>query len=802
MNTFREKVVGVIDKIKSSKKFRLLIIILLVAAVPLTVFIAQQVQDIRQQANTNQAAITVTPNTITAGGNVTVNWTIAQPTTAATPTTVPTNTPIPTNTPVPPTPTPIPPTMTPVPIACQPAPNITRNDTLIPGGVRITRTAGTNSNTPTNKLYDIYFTNFTNVRVDINGRSYTSPSSQVNINLRTSGLDCNGGVCRDLGPQGVSSVTFDLYPINPALPATMNYTIIDDCASVRQWTDFSGGGAGSFGAGSPPPLINTNESGPGGWRRGYNFFSPLIKKAYAQTALTGAETYQLFLSQPEGGDRIITPTPIGNKHYLNCAVSTTTPPTSPVYTSSCSYTIPPSTIPGSYFFRMFATDGTTVIGESNVLTVTAATDNAALKSGLISYWSMNNDDACLGCIGGGKPNTVIDSLGKNNAQGNEATWVTGGKIGNAHEFGSGKYPKEYIEIPNSTSLAPENFTVSAWVYPNDANSLSRGDNASIFNRRNSTSNELGMDFEIEGDATSPAGTMHCDVSAKKTDGSIGGNRVRNTAGTLVQPGQWNHVACVYNGATIKMFINGVMAGSVPLTGAMNNPASPLTQIGRNIYATNIFKGKIDEVGYWNRGLSDAEITQLATGISLYPPTPVNEDTTFSTSLYLTGIGAPSGTFSPKHPERPAVITLFDTNNTLITTRTGQITYTATSGNFIGTINSGQSTIPAGNYTVKVQTPQFLRKQYPGIFSLQAPGTFSLPTLYMTTGDVNLDNKIDILDYNLITTCYGNKQSSASCTQTPQYPDNSAPLADLNDDGVVEGIDYNLFIRSLATKEGD
>lgn len=57
VNTFREKVTGVIDKVKSSKKLRLLAVLLLVAAVPLTVFIAQQAQDIRQKANTNQAAM-------------------------------------------------------------------------------------------------------------------------------------------------------------------------------------------------------------------------------------------------------------------------------------------------------------------------------------------------------------------------------------------------------------------------------------------------------------------------------------------------------------------------------------------------------------------------------------------------------------------------------------------------------------------------------------------------------------------------------------------------------------------------
>lgn len=765
MNTFREKVIDVIEKIKGSKKLSLLAILLLVAAVPLTVFIAQQVQDIRQQANTNQATITVTPNTIAAGGNVAVNWTIAQPTTA------------PTATPVPATPTLSP---TPSPVGC---PMYSRGTPTLSGKTQtITLTPAAN-----NPFQRIQFTSITNATVTIGNQ--TNQTTPFTYEIPET--------------EGLSPITFSLTKVTSEQAATVQLNVIDACG----------------------PKADTYGLGASVGNSAYNLPSlEFVKKAYAETTITGAETLQLY--RVRGDDAPLSdnnPSPVGAKRYLNCqAIGDATnpvPPSSPMYTGSCSrILIPADAQPGSYIFRMLATDGTTIIGESNVFTVTApGGGNGDLKSGLISYWSMNRDEATS--------TVAIDELSRNNGT-ILANTLTTGKVGNAHTFGNGT-ATDFIDIPNNISLAPENFTVSAWIFPTDANSLGRGDNSSIFNRRD-IANTRGMNFEIEGDATSPAGTMHCDVVIKNANGTFNSNRAKNTAATLVLPGQWNHVACVYNGSVVKIFINGVMAGSVPLTGSMNNPDNPLTQIGRNLITNQIFKGKIDEVGYWNRGLSDAEIAQLATGISLYPPTettvtptvtgsltptltptPTSTATTghnFNTTLYLTGIGSPSGTFAPKHPQRNAVITLFDTNNNLVATRTGQISYATASRSFVGTINAGQSAIPAGNYLVKIQTPQFLRKQYPGILSIQSPATIVLPNLTITTGDVNGDNKINILDYNILVGCFGAKANSPACTATPSQGELAnlswKVLADLNDDGVVDGIDYNLFIRSLATKEGD
>lgn len=206
---------------------------------------------------------------------------------------------------------------------------------------------------------------------------------------------------------------------------------------------------------------------------------------------------------------------------------------------------------------------------------------------------------------------------------------------------------------------------------------------------------------------------------------------------------------------------------------------------------------------------------------------------FNVTLTGVGIGSTSGTFTPLHKDRQLTVQLYEGDNkknlnNLVAEKTGTVSFVnvATSGAvFTGTIEIGKD-VPKGIYTIKVKTPQFLRKQLSGVqlitWAKTSPFEFAIPIVYadatdednnedgkphkkkgssdmpaitLPSGDINNDNKVDILDYNLLVSCYGDKASSSACG------DNKT-RADLNDDGVIDGIDYNLFIRGLSVKEGD
>lgn len=73
---------------------------------------------------------------------------------------------------------------------------------------------------------------------------------------------------------------------------------------------------------------------------------------------------------------------------------------------------------------------------------------------------------------------------------------------------------------------------------------------------------------------------------------------------------WAHVAFTYNGANLKLFINGVLDTSEARTGNIQNSTQSLT-IGTSINESGrYFKGRMANVRIYNRGLTDAEISSI------------------------------------------------------------------------------------------------------------------------------------------------------------------------------------------------
>lgn len=79
--------------------------------------------------------------------------------------------------------------------------------------------------------------------------------------------------------------------------------------------------------------------------------------------------------------------------------------------------------------------------------------------------------------------------------------------------------------------------------------------------------------------------------------------------TAPYPGKdsWHHVAATYDGAYMRIFIDGVMANEMAITGSITVNTNPLTIGHHNGYTNEFYKGKLDEVRIWNRVLSPCEI---------------------------------------------------------------------------------------------------------------------------------------------------------------------------------------------------
>ncbi len=186
------------------------------------------------------------------------------------------------------------------------------------------------------------------------------------------------------------------------------------------------------------------------------------------------------------------------------------------------------------------------------------------------------------------------------------------------------------------------------------------------------------------------------------------------------------------------------------------------------------------------------------------PTPLPGTTTLSfPSILLHGIGsagdsvAPgtSGNTSPLTPNRTLTVQVVNASNVLVTTLSGTITYSPSSGGFSGSVSLG-STVPTGSYLVKVKTDKYLVKQLPGIITLTQGQTTTIPPVSLIVGDINNDNTLNILDYNILLGCYSDFTPPTSC------PGTNGKESDLNDDGSVNASDYNLFLRELSVQSGE
>lgn len=79
-----------------------------------------------------------------------------------------------------------------------------------------------------------------------------------------------------------------------------------------------------------------------------------------------------------------------------------------------------------------------------------------------------------------------------------------------------------------------------------------------------------------------------------------------TGGTVV-PNTWQHVAMVFDGTSVTLYIDGVNVGNTPTPSNYTLPTSVAPIIlGYNGYG-EIFKGQIDEVRIWNKALTQTEI---------------------------------------------------------------------------------------------------------------------------------------------------------------------------------------------------
>jgi len=174
--------------------------------------------------------------------------------------------------------------------------------------------------------------------------------------------------------------------------------------------------------------------------------------------------------------------------------------------------------------------------------------------------------------------------------------------------------------------------------------------------------------------------------------------------------------------------------------------------------------------------------------------------TFNALLHGRGRGGDNanpnsiGNLNPKHKEVPFTVSFYDNADTYVGATSGDLIYDNATGKYSGYIFT-PSYLPVGLYTLKVETNNFLRRQIPGFYLIEPNRQYVTNTFSLIAGDTYPDNRLDILDYNRILGCYADIAPAINCN------DDLKAQSDINDDGFVNHIDYNLFIREVSVQEG-
>ena len=217
----------------------------------------------------------------------------------------------------------------------------------------------------------------------------------------------------------------------------------------------------------------------------------------------------------------------------------------------------------------------------------------------------------------GSGSTVADVSGNNNTGTiSGATWTTAGRFGGALLFNG---TNAVVTVPNAVSLQlTTGMTLEAWVYPTVT----------------PTGWRAVIDKNVDRYYLMASSTPN---NRPSVGGTWTGGKTNLAAPTALPINTWTHLATTFDGATVRLFVNGTQVASraepTPLTSS-----TATLQIGGNAYSDEFFAGRIDEVRIYNRALTVGEIqSDLANPLGAAPPLPT------TVTLTVGKAGAGTGT---------------------------------------------------------------------------------------------------------------------------------------------------------------
>lgn len=243
---------------------------------------------------------------------------------------------------------------------------------------------------------------------------------------------------------------------------------------------------------------------------------------------------------------------------------------------------------GTHVLRAVARDAAGNQTTSAAITVSIA---GAVSGGLAAHWRMDETGGTQASDATGNQNVGVLMNGPQ--------WTTG-RSGGALQFDGGN---DYVRVPDSPYLRSSDFTIAMWIQT-----------GSVSGARILFSKPVGPNY-------SNSYVLYL------TDGVMQFHTCCNSpifGGAALTPGTWQHVAVSKAGAVIRLYLNGNEVGS--LTTAPTTVTYDARSLflgaeddnGDDVPEQSFFQGKMDDVRFYNKGLSAAEVQQLVGGDTTAP----------------------------------------------------------------------------------------------------------------------------------------------------------------------------------------
>ncbi len=226
--------------------------------------------------------------------------------------------------------------------------------------------------------------------------------------------------------------------------------------------------------------------------------------------------------------------------------------------------------------------------------------------------------------------TVADASGNGLAGAlvNRPVW-TSGRLGGGLSLNG---TNDYVQIPNPGPLSPQKLTLSLWVNPASFANTNGSSMLANVGLRDGSDGYYGLAIDAVG---KPVAMLNIG------DGEGNAFRLKGSALTV---GQWSHLAMTYDNATLKLYVDGVAAGQVPINRVRTTSPAPLV-VGRRGDAAHYFKGILDDVQLYSQALSAVDIAGLAGASAPQPPAAPSSSLPESGASSLSGLSSLAGASS-------------------------------------------------------------------------------------------------------------------------------------------------------------